>query len=158
VTNENIGSRVTPTVIAAGTNTKFSHTITVAAAPEHIWQIWMNVAHWPSWDTPLISASSREPLAVGVRGKVIPRQGMTSHFKVITFEEHTRYAFDTALPGATLRIHRFLSASGNSTTFTHEVEFLGINAWLFSRLLGPGFRKILPRVMNNIEAQALQIK
>lgn len=158
MTNQTTSSNASPALIAAGTNAKFSYTITIATAPERVWAIWMNVANWPSWDTPLIQASSSEPLAIGVKGKVVPKKGMTSHFKVTAFEAHTRYAFDTALPGAILRIHRFLSASGNNTTFTHEVEFLGINAWLFSRLLGPSFRKILPSVMNNIAAQALQIK
>jgi uncharacterized membrane protein len=158
MTNQKATNNPLPVSIAAGTNSKFSHSITVAAPSERVWGIWIDVANWPSWDTPIIRASSDAPLALGVKGSVIPKKGMTSHFKVTAFEVGKRYAFDTALPGATLHIHRFLSAADNSTTFTHEVEFSGPAAWLFARLLGPGFRAILPAVMNNIATQALQIK
>ena len=144
--------------VAAGTNTLFRHSVTVKAPPERIWSIWMDVANWPTWDTELKQAATDKPLALGVAGKVITKNGTASGFKVVSFMPQMpkpTYAFETLLPSATLTVTRSLVQQGSSTVFTHEVAFGGEKGAFFADQFGPGFRAALPQVMENIAAQAL---
>lgn len=144
----------TQDIQAAGSNRHFSHSMTVNAPASRVWSVWMDVSHWPTWDTELLAASASAPLALGVTGMVKPKRGPRSHFKVVAYETGSRYAFDTPLIGATLHVARSLQQKGSATTFTHEVWFSGLAGGLFARLLGPGFRKALPQVMARIAEQA----
>ena len=139
-------------------NALFRHSVTVQAPPERIWAIWMDVANWPTWDTEIKQASADAPLALGVTGKLTPKSGATSSFKVVSFEPQMptpSYAFQTELPSAALKVTRSMVQQGDSTTFTHEVAFLGPNGPMFASQFGPIFRAALPTVMDNIAAQAL---
>ena len=149
-------TNTTPTqTIAEGSNSLFRHSVTVKAPAQRIWAIWMDVANWPTWDTELKEATAATPLMLGTEGKITPQKGPSSSFKVVSFEPQTQYAFETPLPLAKLKVTRFLTALGDTTTFTHEVEFSGFAAAVFANQFGPVFRAALPRVMDKIAAQAL---
>ena len=144
--------------MAAGENALIGHSVTVKAPPDRIWANWMDVANWPTWDTEIKQSSADAPLGLGVTGKLIPKSGTTSSFKVISFEPQLptpSYAFQTELPSATLQVTRSLVQQGDGTTFTHEVAFLGPNGPVFASQFGPVFWAALPAVMDNIAAQAL---
>jgi Polyketide cyclase / dehydrase and lipid transport len=143
-------------IVAEGTNMRFHHSVTVKASPDRVWAIWMDVRNWPTWD-PLITASfSNEPLKLGVKGKVIPKKGLPSRFKVVCFEPGSKWALEASLITAKLRVTRSLIAKGDFTTFTHEVEFTGFASSVFARMLAPDFRVALPDVMQRLAAQAAQ--
>jgi hypothetical protein len=145
----------TPNIIAEGTNMRFSHSVIVKAPPERVWAVWMDVSNWPTWD-PLVTKSwSSKPLMLGVEGKVVPKKGLPSKFTIVEFEPTRKWTLEAALVTAKLRITRSLVASGESTTFTHEVEFTGFGASVFARFLAPDFRIALPDVMQRLAAQAL---
>lgn len=142
-------------LIVERTNRHFQHSVKVKIAPDRIWDIWMDVANWPTWDPLIEKSSSAEPLKLGAKGVVVPKQGLRSPFKIVTFEPRTKWALEASLIVAKLKITRSLATSGDYTTFTHEVEFSGFASTIFANLLGPGFRTALPEVMNKLAAQAL---
>jgi Polyketide cyclase / dehydrase and lipid transport len=147
-------------VLASGTNTHFSHTVSVQAPAQRVWDVWMDVADWPRWDSEVKQAKADGPLAVGVGGWVLPLRGLRSRFTITEHQPCHRYALESALILATLVVTRSLRVvndgpSSAVTVFTHEVRFVGPLGFLFAALLGPSFRNALPVVMGNI-AQLVQ--
>lgn len=140
--------------VAEGTNMRFHHSVTVRASPDRVWAIWMDVRNWPTWDHLITASSAAEPLKLGVEGKVVPKKGLTSKFKIVCFEPVSKWALEASLITAKLRITRSLTAKGDLTTFTHEVEFTGFASSVFARMLAPDFRIALPEVMQRLAAQA----
>jgi hypothetical protein len=145
-------------IVAAGSNAQFSHSVTVSAPAARVWAIWVDVPNWPSWDIELKQAQASAPLALGVKGLVLPRAGFSSSFKVIDFEPGRRYAIEVPLPLARLIVRRELQQTGSSTTFTHQVNFSGVAAPVFAALFGPRYRAALPKVMALIADQALAVR
>lgn len=144
-----------PPVIAAGSNARFSHSLTVHAPAERVWSIWMDVPNWPSWDIELKQARASASLALGVKGSVIPRMGFSSSFKVTDFETGRYYAFEVPLPLASLTVRRELQQQADATTFTHQVWFSGVAGPVFAAFFGPRYRAVLPKVMARIADQAV---
>lgn len=154
-TNPAIDNVRASTIIAEGTNSLFKHSVTVKASPERVWSIWMDVANWPTWDPLIKESSSARPLKLGVQGRVVPKRGLPSRFKIVSFEPRIKWALEASLIAAKLKVTRSLTTQDNFTTFTHEVEFSGFASSIFANLLGPEFRVALPEVMNRLAAQAM---
>ncbi|WP_373541083.1 SRPBCC family protein [Chamaesiphon sp.] len=130
---------------------KFSHTLQTSASPEKIWAIWTDVAHWSEWDTELSAASLDGTFGLGAVGKLRPKSGPVSSFRISQFNVGKSYTFTTKLPLSQLNVYRHLHIGSDGTYFTHEVSFQGFLAFLFGVLLGRRFRTKLPGIMENIK-------
>lgn len=134
---------------------RFSHTLTTAAAPEAVWSLWTDVAHWPNWDTELKHAALHGPFELGARGRLESKGAPPSTFIVTEFERGTRYTFTTELPlGSSLNVKRYLAREGEATRFTHEVWFAGPLALPLGATLGRRFKTALPGVMGRLKQLA----
>jgi Polyketide cyclase / dehydrase and lipid transport len=130
---------------------KFSHTLKTTASPAQIWEIWTDVAHWSEWDTELTDAYLVGLFELGATGKLTPKTGRASTFRISQFNPNESYTLTIELPFCYLNVHRYLDCQPNATYFTHEVSFDGLLAWVFGLLLGRKFRAVLPSVMENIK-------
>ncbi|MBD2597395.1 SRPBCC family protein [Nostoc spongiaeforme FACHB-130] len=130
---------------------KFSHTLKTSASPEKIWSIWTDVEHWSKWDTELSDAYLESPFALGARGKLTPKQGRVSTFKISQLIPGKSYTFTINLPLCSLNVHRYLNVQSDGTYFTHEITFQGLLAFLFGQILGRQFQAVLPSVMQNVK-------
>ena len=130
---------------------RFSHTLKTTASPERIWEVWTDVAHWSDWDTELKNAYLEVPFSLGAVGKLTPKTGRVSTFKVSQFNLGKSYTFTLKLPLCRLNIHRYLTDRSDGLYFTHEVSFQGILAFVFGLLLGRQFKAVLPSVMANVK-------
>lgn len=137
--------------LAPGTNRDFSFTIPTAH-PEDVWRLWITPSTWGRWDRGLKSAQMEGQMALGSVGEIEPLSGPSSRFTVVEFNPKQSYAFETRLPGATLRVERSFNAA--RTAFTHRVTFSGLSAFIFAPIFGPGFRKALPPTMRALEKLA----
>lgn len=138
---------------AAGTNRAFAHQLTTRAPAATIWALWMDVGGWGDWDLGLQRAVAAGPLSLGAKGMIIDLAGRKAAFQVSEFVPGVRYAFDTRLPGARLRVRRLLIGQ-HPTQFRHEVSLHGPAARLWAGLLGPNFRTALPPTMARLAAKA----
>lgn len=136
---------------AEGTDRHFAHTLETTA-PDAVWRLWTEVTSWAEWDLGLVAADLDGPLRPGAVGTLVPAAGPRSRFTVTAMEQGRRTAFETALPGARLRVDRHLSA--DRRRFTHAVSFSGPLAWLFAPLLAPKLRMLLPPTMARLKAIA----
>lgn len=53
-----------------------------------------------------------------------------------------------------MRFEYELNAEGNATRATHRVQFEGLLAPLFGRLIGSGMKKTLPKALAGLKAHA----
>jgi hypothetical protein len=130
---------------------KFNYTVKTSASPEQIWAIWTDVKHWAEWDTELQDACLDCLFELGAIGKLIPKTGQVSTFKISQFSSGKSYTFTVALPLCKLNVYRYLNSQPDGTYFTHEVSFDGLLSFGFGLLLGRQFRAVLPSVMENIK-------
>jgi hypothetical protein len=130
---------------------KFSHTVKTSALPEKIWAIWTDVEHWSEWDTELSDSCLESAFVLGAVGKLTPKAGQVSPFKISQLSAGNSYTFTLELPLCKLNVYRHLHSQSDGTYFTHEVSFQGLLAFLFGLFLGQRFRTILPSVMENIK-------
>ena len=133
---------------------KFSHTLGTSASPEKIWAIWTDVEHWSRWDTELQYAYINGPFELGAIGKLTPKRGRISTFRISQFNAGNSYTFMLRLPFCSLNVHRYLVSREGITYFTHEVSFRGLLAFIFGLLLGRQFKAALPSVMDNVKSIA----
>lgn len=130
---------------------KFSHTLKTSASQEKIWAIWTDVEHWSKWDTELSDSRLENAFVLGAVGKLTPKAGRVSSFRISQLSTGKSYTFTLKLPLCKLNVYRHLHSQSDGTYFTHEVSFQGLLAFLFGLLLGRRFRIVLPSVMENIK-------
>ena len=140
-------------VRAVGGNARFSWTLPTAT-PAAVWGRWSDPSTWSEWDGGLRSASLDGPFVVGATGVLTPRSGPASRFKVTEVEVGKRCVFETELLLGRLRVARELGVGERGATFTHTVSFHGSLGWVWATVLGPGFRRELPRTMERLAALA----
>lgn len=131
-----------------GTPSNFSYTLQTTAKKEVFWSVWTDVKNWHTWDTPLREAQLEGTFQQGGKGTLITKQGQRSSFTITDYKPMQSYTFTTQLPGTTLTVRRYFSSE---STFTHQVTFSGPLGFLFAALLGRGFMKALPPVMENLK-------
>ncbi|GAB4125604.1 MAG: hypothetical protein Fur005_17810 [Roseiflexaceae bacterium] len=131
----------------------FSHREETQAAPGRIWEIWVDVANWPLWDTELISAEMEGPFQLGQQGRLQAKGSPPARFVISAYEAGQSYTFRTDLPFAQLHMRRDLHHTG-ITSFTHTVSFTGTLGWLFGLLLGSRYQTALPKAMQRIREHA----
>lgn len=139
---------------AQGSSKHFQHTLKTTAPASEVWRIWTDVAQWHTWDTGLQQASLAGPFRKGAEGTLISTQGRKTKFVVTKVDEGTSYTFKTRLPLGSLQITRSLVTEDNVVLFTHEVRFKGLTGGMFAKMLGKGFREMLPGAMETIKRQA----
>lgn len=139
------------TEIAPGKDRDFSFTVSTNA-PDEVWRLWTTPSTWGAWDRGLQSASMTGEMGLGSTGRMQPRNGPASNFKVVLFDPKNAYAFVTKLPLARLRVERSFNA--DRTAFTHHVTFKGPLAFAFARMFGPRFRRALPPTMCRLNTLA----
>ncbi len=133
-----------------GTTRNFSCSLTSSADKETFWKIWTDVENWPNFDTPLKKASIEGNMQVGAKGSITTQQGQHSSFVITEYEALKGYTFVTQLPACRLTVKRYFE-EGCSLKFTHHISFTGPLAFLFAVILGRGFMKALPPVMQNLK-------
>ncbi len=130
---------------------KFSHTVKTSASPAQIWAIWIDVERWSEWDTELLDSHLESFFQLRAIGKLTPKKGQVSTFRISQFSEGKSYTFTVKLPLCRLNVYRHLQSRSDWTEFTHEVSFQGLLAFVFGLLLGRKFQAALPGVMENVK-------
>lgn len=132
-------------------NHHFSFTIAINATKEKVWETLIDVANWKNWDTELKTSQLNGAIAVGAKGTLLPVKGPKLDFYISEINPNQSYTFKTKMPLGYLEIKRTLAEENNKILFTDDIQFTGISKHLFGFLLGNGFRKVLPEVMENFK-------
>jgi len=132
----------------------FWHSIETSASPEHIWEIWTDVATWKDWDSGLQDAEMEDAFALNSKGVILSLDGRKARFKVVAYQPGQSYTYKTRLPLGGLYVKRTLSERNGQTVFTHEVWFSGLTKGIFAKALGADFMQKLPGAMQALQTIA----
>lgn len=139
------------------TNYHFDYTIGIDSSIEKVWNYLISVEHWKDWDTALISSTLFGQFEVGAKGELKPQTGPVLPFHISEIIPKKSYTFKTKMPFGYLEITRTLQEKEGKVFFTDDIQFTGILRRLFGLLLGGGFQKLLPEVMENFKQQVEQL-
>jgi hypothetical protein len=132
-------------------NHHFSFTIGVHNTQDKVWQTLIDVSTWHLWDTELVDAFLDGSFKEGAKGVLPPKKGPKLKFYISEIIPNQSYTFKTDLPVGWLEIKRTLRTENNVTYFTDDIAFKGFLKRIFGLMLGGGFRKVLPEVMDNFK-------
>ena len=135
-------------------NYHFSISITIENTLPKVWETLIDVESWHIWDTEIVSAQLKGKFEVGSKGIMIPKKGPKLDFYISEIILHKTYTFRTKMPLGWLVIERTIAQKNDSVIFTDDIQFTGILKQLFGLLLGKGFIKVLPEVMQNFKKLA----
>lgn len=133
----------------------FSHTCTTQAPPDAIWNLWSDVSTWHTWDSEIKWSELQGEFIDGQKGTLKPTSGPKIRFYLSDVIHRKSFTSVSLLPLGTKLINEHkIHTENNQTQFTHKVTFTGPLAGVFGFLLGEGFSKVLPTVMNNLKVAA----
>ncbi len=135
-------------------NYHFSITISVENTLYKVWETLIDFDSWKIWDTELESAKLNGTFKVGAEGILIPKKGPKLNFYISEIIPNKTYTFKTKMPLGWLEIKRTIVQEKYAILFTDDIQFTGILKQLYGLLLGKGFIKVLPEVMQNFKKLA----
>jgi uncharacterized protein YndB with AHSA1/START domain len=109
----------------------------IAAAPEVVWAVLVDIDRWPTWTQSVRSAQRLDdgPLAVGSRARLRQPGMPTMVWEVTDLTAPTEFTWRARTPGvATIAVHRMTPASDGGTALTLAVEHAGPLAGLVGAL------------------------
>ncbi len=140
-------------------NRHFWYSLTTAAKPQAVWQIWTDVSNWQQWDIGLQEAEIEGAFTEGTKGRVLSLEGRWSKFRIVECQPSKSYTLRMRLPLGSLWLKRYLSDEGEGEIrITHEVWFQGLSKGIFARIFGERFRSMLPEVVKKVKYIAEQNK
>lgn len=134
------------------------HTVTTAAPPAAIWQIWQDVISWNTWDQSIEFSTINGPFKEGTTGTLKPKGGPLLHTKLTHVEPMKAFTDESKLSLARIIVSHFLREVDGKTEVTIQFEIKGLSAFLFAYLIGGTIKKNLPREMEAMVKKAESIK
>lgn len=100
----------------------------ISASPDVVWDVLIDIDHWPNWTQSVRTAQriDQGPLGVGSRAR-LKQPGMpTMVWEVTELAAPSVFTWQARTPGVTtVAVHRMVPGSGGGTTLTLEVEHTG---------------------------------
>ncbi len=115
---------------------KATHTATVNASPEAIWERWVDVDKWPEQDASLKSASISGPFELGSTITLQPKNAPKVKVRLALVTPNAGFVSVGKLPLATLRFTHHLEELKSGTSFTQSVSITGPMAWFYATIMG----------------------
>jgi carbon monoxide dehydrogenase subunit G len=129
------------------------HTVTIAAPPERVWAIVVDVERWPD-RIPTVDAVERldaGPLAVGSRTRLQQPRLPTAVWTVTQLAEGSSYTWESRSTGVTVRASHVVEPHAEGSRLTLALTVSGLLSpigWLFTR----------PLTKQYVETEAASIK
>jgi uncharacterized membrane protein len=122
-----------------------SVTVDIAASPDRVWQVLMDVESWPRWTTSMRSVRRLDPgpLRVGSRARIKQPGLPVMVWEVTELDEGTGFSWVARSPGVDATgIHQVAATAGGSQ-LTLSVSWTGVFAGLAGALAGKRTRESL---------------
>jgi Polyketide cyclase / dehydrase and lipid transport len=118
---------------------QIEHRTVVQTAPEVVFQIYEDVAHWHLWDPGTQQASLDGPLRTGARGVLTPTRGRAVPMVATEVVVGRSFTVESRIPLFCMVFEHELMPGPAGTEVIHRVTFSGF----LSLVLGPMLRKQL---------------
>ncbi len=129
--------------------------VDTCATPEALWRIWSDVGNWPRWDHGIEWARLEGPFEEGTAGRLKPKGGPEVPFVLLWADPERGFSDESRLPLGRLRFeHRWRPFENGRIEIVHRVCFHGPMGFLYAFLMGPSFRRDLPKAMKTLARMA----
>jgi hypothetical protein len=129
------------------------HGIDIAAPVGTVFALYAEPRRWPEWDSETV-AVELSALLPGEAGWLTPRKGPRARVRVSEVVPDRSFTVEAALPLCRMRFGHELDARQGWTRATHWVDFTGLLAFVFRRLVGRGIDATLPATLAGLKAAA----
>jgi len=102
---------------------------------------WLDHDSWGEWSPDTDWVKLDGPVALGVTGVIKPTGGPKTRFTISALDADREYTDTSYLPGARLVFQHLVIADAGVTRLNVGVSMSGPLAWLWSRVMGGGFRE-----------------
>jgi hypothetical protein len=134
---------------------QFEASTEIKAPSSVVFALYSNVAGWPSWDPDVKNASLDGAFVSGAKGVIVPHGGPKSEIVFTEVVNGKKFVAQCKLPLCVMRFeHELDEVKGSGTRATHRVQFQGLLAPVFGRLIGSGMRKTLPNALAGLKKAA----
>jgi ribosome-associated toxin RatA of RatAB toxin-antitoxin module len=127
------------------TRSDITRHLEIAARPEHVWALTVDVERWPSL-TPTISSVERldaGPLRVGSSARVTQPKQRPAVWTVTELEPVSRFVWSTKVGPVTMTGGHRITPTPDGCTNTLTLELSGFGSRVLARLIGPTIRKAI---------------
>jgi len=130
--------------------------IDVAASPDRVWDLLVDVARWPEWTDSVSSVRPLDagPLAVGSRVEVSQPRIPTGTYTVTALEPGNAFTWEQRQPGSTVSAHHECAALPDGGT---RVELRVVMSGAIGGVVGRLYRKLTDRYLA-MEAAGLKAR
>lgn len=137
-------------------DTVYEHAAETAAPAATVWQIYRDVASWPSWNSAVSALELDGEFAAGTTGTLTPPGGEPLPFHIVTAEEDAGYTSETVIADTvTLRTTGTLEAlTTGGTKITVRSELVGPAAPYFADSFGPALAAGVPQTAQQLARRA----
>jgi hypothetical protein len=127
----------------------------ISASPAAIYAIYTDVSQWPEWDKEVERASMDNGFQLGGEGKIKPKGAPESKMKLVEVTPDKSFTIECSLPLCKMRFVHLLTAEGaEATKVVNELQFTGLLAPVFGRLIGKGIHKTMPATLRGLKEYA----
>ena len=107
---------------------EFSISVDIAAAPDRVWEVMKDVAHWHEWTSSVtnIRKMGRGPLGVGSRMLIRQPKLPASLWKITDVRDGQGFTSVTGTPFMRVTAQHTVRPSAGGTTVTLSVRFSGL--------------------------------
>ena len=123
-----------------------STSIDVAAPPDRVWEVLVDVEHWPEWTESVsgVRVLDDGPLAVGSKVEISQPSVPTGTYTVTTLEPVRTFIWEQRQPGSKVSAHHGLVALPDGGT---RVELRVVMTGLIGGIVGRLYRKLTQRYL-----------
>jgi hypothetical protein len=123
---------------------KFEESISILAEPQHVFSVYSAVAGWPAWDSEVEYASLNGEFKLGAEGKIKPKGAPESKIKITELTDMKSFTIECNLPLCKMHFIHVITPEGDGSIVKNMLEFTGLLAPLFGRLIGKSIYKTMP--------------
>ena len=101
----------------------FEHAVETSASPEAVWQLYTDVASWPTWDDAVERLTLDGPFEPGAVGTFKLHEQDPLEFRLLEVQPQRGFMDETSIPGGLVRFrHRIEPLDDGQVRLTHAVE------------------------------------
>ena len=131
------------------------HSIETSAAPAAIWQLWVDVAGWPEWNSDIERIELEGPFAAGSRIVMTPSGQEPVELRIAEAVEPDLFVDEADFGEVVVRTtHRVQPLDGGGARITYRMEITGPAAETLGPQIGPEISADFPQVLAALAERA----
>jgi uncharacterized protein YndB with AHSA1/START domain len=128
---------------------EFEYSVQVHTSRERVWELWIDVTRWPSWNPGIGRVQLEGPVSEGATGTIRALGGPTSTFKVLTVERGQRLVTEASQRLVRLRFeHELADLNDGRLLVTHRVRMTGPATPLLRHTIGARLKRTIPAALD----------